>query len=102
MKTLGLTWNAVVVQPSSSTRRRAFVTDTFGVAPVAEMDGVAVFDFDNGTRLGRNTWTANMEASQPLSSSTTRALNLPVQGLRRPGKGCDPPIVGPLCLKSMW
>ena len=51
MQTQGITWHAVTVQPDQFDAQKAFVTNTFGLEPFMEMDGVAVFQFDNGTLL---------------------------------------------------
>ncbi len=49
MKTQGITWHAVVVQPEQFEAHKAFTIEHFGVQPMMEMDGVAVFIFENGS-----------------------------------------------------
>ena len=48
MKTQGITWHAVVVQPEQFDAHKAFTIERLGVTPMMEMDGVAVFSFPNG------------------------------------------------------
>ena len=49
MQTEGITWHAVTVAPDQFEATKSLITDTFGVAPGMEMDGVTVFFFENGT-----------------------------------------------------
>ena len=45
----GITWHAVTVQPDQFEATKNLITETFGVSPGMEMDGVSVFFFENGT-----------------------------------------------------
>ena len=47
----GITWHAITLDPEPFAATKALVTETFGVAPMMEMDGVTVFSFPNGTLL---------------------------------------------------
>ena len=51
MNVEGITWHAVVLDPEPFTSTKALMTETFGLAPAMEMEGVAVFDLPNGTLL---------------------------------------------------
>ena len=45
----GITWHASVMEEDTFESMRKLVTDTFGVAPLIEMPGVAVFALPDGT-----------------------------------------------------
>ena len=49
MNTEGITWHAVTVQPDQFEAHKAFTIEHFGAQPMMEMDGVAVFQFENGS-----------------------------------------------------
>ena len=49
MNTQGITWHAVTVQPDQFEAHKAFTIEHFGVQPMMETDGVAVFQFENGS-----------------------------------------------------
>ena len=48
MQAQGITWHAVVVQTDQFEAHKALTIDQFGVQPMMEMEGVAVFSFPNG------------------------------------------------------
>ena len=47
----GITWHAIVLEPEPFAATKALMTETFGLAPAMEMEGVAVFGMPNGTLL---------------------------------------------------
>ena len=47
----GITWHAIVLEPEPFASTKALMTETFGLAPAMEMEGVAVFNMPNGTLL---------------------------------------------------
>ena len=47
----GITWHAIVLEPEPFAAAKALMTETFGLAPAMEMEGVAVFNLPNGTLL---------------------------------------------------
>ena len=47
----GITWHAIVLEPEPFAATKALMTETFGLAPAMEMEGVAVFNMPNGTLL---------------------------------------------------
>ena len=47
----GITWHAIVLDPEPFAATKALMTETFGLAPAMEMEGVAVFNMPNGTLL---------------------------------------------------
>ncbi len=47
----GITWHAIVLEPEPFAATKALMTETFGLAPAMEMEGVAVFNLPNGTLL---------------------------------------------------
>ena len=49
MNVNGITWHASVMDEDTFEAMRKLVTDTFGVAPLMEMPGVAVFGLPDGT-----------------------------------------------------
>ncbi len=49
MNVNGITWHASVMEEDRFESMRELVTDTFGVAPLMEMPGVAVFALPDGT-----------------------------------------------------
>jgi len=49
MNVNGITWHASVMEEDRFESMRKLVTDTFGVAPLMEMPGVAVFALPDGT-----------------------------------------------------
>ncbi len=51
MNVEGITWHAVVLDPEPFAATKALMTETFGLAPAMEMEGVAVFNLPNGTLL---------------------------------------------------
>ncbi len=51
MNVEGITWHAVVLEPEPFAATKALMTETFGLAPAMEMEGVTVFNLPNGTLL---------------------------------------------------
>ncbi len=51
MQLEGITWHALTLDPDAFATTKALMTDTFGIAPGMEMEGVVVFFFPNGTLL---------------------------------------------------
>ena len=51
MNVEGITWHAIVLEPEPFAATKALMTETFGLAPAMEMEGVAVFNMPNGTLL---------------------------------------------------
>ena len=47
----GITWHAIVLEPEPFAATKALMTETFGLTPAMEMEGVAVFNMPNGTLL---------------------------------------------------
>jgi hypothetical protein len=51
----GITWNAVVLDPEPFAATKALMTETFGLAPEVEDEGMVMFIMPNGTMLELNT-----------------------------------------------
>jgi predicted enzyme related to lactoylglutathione lyase len=51
MNVKGITWHAIVLEPEPFAATKALMTETFGLAPAMEMEGVTVFNLPNGTLL---------------------------------------------------
>ena len=51
MKVDGITWHAVTLDETSFTASKRLYIDTFGLKPMMEMEGVAVFKMPNGSLL---------------------------------------------------
>ena len=51
MKVDGITWHAVTLEETSFAASKRFYIDTFGLKPMMEMEGVAVFQMPNGSLL---------------------------------------------------
>ena len=51
MQLEGITWHALTLDPEAFEATKALMTDTFGLTPMMEMDGVTVFQFENGSLL---------------------------------------------------
>ena len=47
----GITWHAAVLDPEPFAATRTLLTETFGLTPMMELDGVTVFAFPDGTLL---------------------------------------------------
>jgi predicted enzyme related to lactoylglutathione lyase len=47
----GITWHAVTLDEQSFAASKQLYINTFGLTPMLEMDGVAVFQFPNGSLL---------------------------------------------------
>ncbi|HEX8583118.1 MAG TPA: VOC family protein [Allosphingosinicella sp.] len=51
MKVEGITWHAVTLDESAFAASKKFYTETFGLTPMMEMEGVAVFQMPDGSLL---------------------------------------------------
>ncbi|HEY8572479.1 VOC family protein [Phenylobacterium sp.] len=51
MKVEGITWHAVVLKEPAFAAAKTLYIDTFGLKPMMELEGVAVFQMENGTLL---------------------------------------------------
>ena len=51
MNVEGITWHAVTLDPGKFAQVKQLYIRTFGLAPMMEMDGVAVFRMPNGSLL---------------------------------------------------
>jgi hypothetical protein len=51
MNVEGITWHAIVLEPEPFAATKALLTETFGLAPATDTEGVAVFIMPNGTML---------------------------------------------------
>jgi predicted enzyme related to lactoylglutathione lyase len=51
MKVEGITWHAITLEESAFESSKSFYMSSFGLSPMMEMDGVAVFQMANGTLL---------------------------------------------------
>jgi hypothetical protein len=50
----GITWHAVVLEPEPFAATKALLTETFGLAPAMEAEGMVLFIMPNGTMLELN------------------------------------------------
>ena len=55
MKVEGITWHAIVLDPEPFAATKALMTETFGLAPEVEDEGMVLFVMPNGTMLELNT-----------------------------------------------
>ena len=51
----GITWHVIVLDPEPFAATKALMTETFGLAPEVEAEGMVVFIMPNGTMLELNT-----------------------------------------------
>ncbi len=51
MKVEGITWHAATLEESAFAASKKLYTETFGLTPLMEMEGVAVFQMQNGSLL---------------------------------------------------
>ena len=51
MKVEGITWHAVTLDEGAFAASKKFYIETFGLTPMMEMEGVAVFQMPNGSLL---------------------------------------------------
>jgi predicted enzyme related to lactoylglutathione lyase len=47
----GITWHAIVLEPEPFAATKALMSETFGLAPAIEAEGVVLFIMPNGTML---------------------------------------------------
>jgi predicted enzyme related to lactoylglutathione lyase len=62
----GITWHAIVLDPEPFAATKALMTETFGLAPEVEREGMVMFIMPNGTMLELNT---------PQAASADYAIN---------------------------
>ena len=55
MNVEGITWHAIVLDPEPFAATKALMTETFGLAPEVEREGMVLFIMPNGTMLKLNT-----------------------------------------------
>ena len=55
MNVEGITWHAIVLDPEPFAATKALMTETFGLAPEVEDEGMVMFIMPNGTMLELNT-----------------------------------------------
>ena len=51
MRLEGITWHALTLEPDAFAATKNLMTDTFGITPGMEMEGVVVFFLQNGSVL---------------------------------------------------
>lgn len=51
----GITWHVIVLEPEPFAATKALMTETFGLAPEVEDEGMVLFIMPNGTMLELNT-----------------------------------------------
>ena len=51
MQLEGITWHALTLEPDAFAATKNLMTDTFGITPGMEMEGVVVFFLQNGSVL---------------------------------------------------
>ena len=66
MNVEGITWHAIVLEPEPFAATKALMTETFGLAPEVEDEGMVLFTMPNGTMLELNT---------PQAASAEYAIN---------------------------
>ena len=54
MNVEGITWHAIVLDPEPFAATKALMTETFGLAPAMEAEGMVLFTMPNGTMLELN------------------------------------------------
>ena len=54
MNVEGITWHAIVLEREPFAATRALMSETFGLAPEVEAEGMVVFTMPNGTMLELN------------------------------------------------
>jgi hypothetical protein len=62
----GITWHVIVLDPEPFAATKALMTETFGLAPEVEAEGMVVFTMPNGTML---------ELNEPQAASADYGLN---------------------------
>ena len=66
MNVEGITWHAVVLEEAAFAAAKKLYIETFGLKPMMEIEGVAVFQMQNGTLL---------ELYQPHTDGRVYGLN---------------------------
>jgi hypothetical protein len=77
----GITWHAIVLEPEPFAATKALMTETFGLAPAMEAEGMVLFIMPNGTML-----ELNAPRPSPNTASTTRRRSFRLPGGRRRGR----------------
>ena len=54
MQAEGITWHAVVLEPEPFASTKALMSETFGLTPAMEAEGMVLFIMPNGTMLELN------------------------------------------------
>jgi predicted enzyme related to lactoylglutathione lyase len=62
----GITWHAIVLDPEPFAATKALMTETFGLAPAMEAEGMVLFTMPNGTML---------ELNEPQAASADYGFN---------------------------
>src|SRR5215216_2342087 len=62
----GITWHAIVLGPEPFAATKALMTETFGLAPEVEAEGMVLFTMPNGTML---------ELNEPQAASAEYGFN---------------------------
>ncbi len=66
MNVEGITWHAIVLDPEPFAATKALMTETFGLAPEMEAEGMVLFTMPNGTML---------ELNEPQAASADYGFN---------------------------
>ncbi len=66
MNVEGITWHAIVLDPEPFAATKALMTETFGLAPEVEDEGMVLFIMPNGTML---------ELNEPQAASADYGFN---------------------------
>ena len=66
MNVEGITWHAIVLGPEPFAATKALMTETFGLAPAMEAEGMVLFIMPNGTML---------ELNEPQAASADYGFN---------------------------
>ena len=66
MNVEGITWHAIVLDPEPFAATKALMTETFGLAPEVEREGMVMFIMPNGTML---------ELNEPQAASADYSIN---------------------------
>jgi hypothetical protein len=75
----GITWHAIVLDPEPFAATKALMSETFGLAPAMEAEGVVLFIMPNGGRC----WSSTRPRPSPTTPSTKAAwFSASVFGLR--------------------
>ena len=81
MNVEGINWHAIVLEPEPFVATKALMSETFGLAPEVEAEGMFLFIMPNGTML-----ELNAPRPSPNTASTTRRRSFRLPGGRRRGR----------------